>query len=54
MLNIVLLVTSICIVVVLILYLFFWNRLVAFLLGLILRLSFWNQGEGSIWVDIGM
>ncbi|PCH43678.1 hypothetical protein WOLCODRAFT_122406 [Wolfiporia cocos MD-104 SS10] len=53
MLNIVLLVTAICIVIVLILYLFFWNRLVAFLLGIVLRLAFWNQAESSAWIDIG-
>ncbi|CCM03589.1 uncharacterized protein FIBRA_05726 [Fibroporia radiculosa] len=53
MLNIVLLVTLICIIVALVLYLFFWNRFVAFLLGLVFRLAFWNQAESSIWVDIG-
>ncbi|KAI0958666.1 hypothetical protein AcV7_004416 [Taiwanofungus camphoratus] len=53
MLNIVLLVTCICIVVVLTLYLFWWNRIFGYLLGLVFRLSFWKQGESSTWVDIG-
>ncbi|KAL6305048.1 hypothetical protein BKA93DRAFT_731948 [Sparassis latifolia] len=53
MLNIVLLVTAICIVIVLIVYLFFWNRVVGYIFGLIARLFFWSQGESSAWVDIG-
>ncbi|KZT11041.1 uncharacterized protein LAESUDRAFT_741340 [Laetiporus sulphureus 93-53] len=53
MLNVVLLVVAICVVVALILYLFFWNRLVALILSLIVRLALWNQDESSVWISIG-
>ncbi len=52
-LNVVLLVVCVCIVLGLLLYLFFWNRLFAFIFSLILRLALWNQGESSIWVEFG-
>lgn len=36
-----------------ILYFFYINRLVAFIVGVLLRVSFWNQGPSSIWLEIG-
>ena len=51
--NIVLLVVCVCIVVGLIFYLFYWNRFLAFIFSLILRLALWNQGDSSIWVEFG-
>ncbi|KAF8161147.1 hypothetical protein B0H34DRAFT_654233 [Crassisporium funariophilum] len=48
-----LLVTCICIVVALTLYFFYWNRFIAFIIGQILRILWWNQGASSIWVEIG-
>lgn len=53
MLNYTLLIVSISIVIGLTLYLFYWNRFIGFILSRALRLLFWNQGESSIWVDIG-
>ena len=53
MLNPVLLIVCVCIVIALVFYLFYWNRLLAFILSLILRLVLWNQGESSIWLEIG-
>lgn len=35
------------------LYFFYINRLVAFIIGFLLRVSFWNQGPSSIWLEIG-
>lgn len=52
-LNYRLLFVSICIVIGLVLYLFYWNRILGFIIGRIIRLLFWNQGESSIWVDVG-
>ncbi|KAG9221064.1 hypothetical protein CCMSSC00406_0005497 [Pleurotus cornucopiae] len=53
MLNHLLLIACICIVIALILYLFYWNRLLAGIIGLVLRILYWNQGGASIWVEIG-
>ena len=55
MLNYKLLVICICIIIALTLYLFYWNRLIGFILSRILRLVLWTQGKsaGSIWVEIG-
>ncbi|KAI0314094.1 hypothetical protein OF83DRAFT_1165342 [Amylostereum chailletii] len=53
MLNYLFLITAIIVVTAALLYLFYWNKLVGLLLGLGLRIAFWNQGEHSIWVEIG-
>lgn len=53
MLNSILLVICVCIVVVLIFFLFYWNRCIAYILASLFRFSFWNQGDSSIWLDIG-
>ncbi|KAI0074167.1 hypothetical protein K474DRAFT_1774197 [Panus rudis PR-1116 ss-1] len=53
MINFALLGVCVSIVVVLILYLFYFNRFLGLLLSLLCRVIFWNQGESSIWVDIG-
>lgn len=34
-------------------YVFFWNKFVGSLFGFLLRVAYWNQGEDSIWVEIG-
>jgi hypothetical protein len=49
-----LLIGCICVVISLILYFFYWNRLIAFLLGLVFRVLYWNQGPFSIWLEIGI
>ncbi|KAJ7084454.1 hypothetical protein B0H15DRAFT_940059 [Mycena belliarum] len=48
-----LLIGCICVVISLVLYFFYWNRLIAFLLGLLFRFLYWNQGPFSIWLEIG-
>ncbi|KAJ7703124.1 hypothetical protein B0H17DRAFT_922585 [Mycena rosella] len=48
-----LLIGCICVVIALVLYFFYWNRLIAFLLGLLFRFLYWNQGPFSIWLEIG-
>lgn len=53
MLNYRLLIVSICIVIGLVAYLFYWNRIIGFIIGRLIRLLFWNQGESSVWLDIG-
>ena len=52
-LNVLLLVVCVVIVVALVAYLFYWNRLLAFITSLTLRLALWNQGESSLWVEFG-
>lgn len=53
MLNTSLLGVCIGIVVGVVLYTFFWNRLVGFLISLVLRIIWWNQEGGSAWVELG-
>ncbi|KAH7913899.1 hypothetical protein BJ138DRAFT_527505 [Hygrophoropsis aurantiaca] len=53
MFQVFLLVSCICVLVVAILYTFYWNRFVALLIGLVLRVKYWNQGGSSIWIQIG-
>jgi hypothetical protein len=48
-----LLVVCIAIVVALIAYFFYWNRLFAFIIVQVVRLVYWNQEASSIWVEIG-
>jgi len=47
-------VACVCILVSLILYFFYWNRFIAFLIGQAIRVLYWNQEASSIWVEIGM
>ena len=53
MLNVLELVAFALIVVALAFYLFYWNRFLAFIFSLILRLALWNQGESSLWLQFG-
>lgn len=53
MLDRLLLISCICIVVALILYFFYWNRILGFLLGLVFRILYWNKEASSCWVQIG-
>ncbi|KAL4251310.1 hypothetical protein ABKN59_005668 [Abortiporus biennis] len=52
MLNTVLLGVCISIVGVTIIYLFYWNRIIGYLVGVLFRLAFWGQGESSVWLAI--
>lgn len=54
MLNIVLLIACVLTAVLLLLYLFYWNRVLALVISIVLRIAFWNQAESSIWLDIGV
>ncbi|KAH9839543.1 uncharacterized protein C8Q71DRAFT_517238 [Rhodofomes roseus] len=53
MLNIVLLIACVLTAILLLLYLFYWNRVLALVISIVLRIAFWNQAESSIWLDIG-
>ncbi|KAJ3575090.1 hypothetical protein NP233_g1335 [Leucocoprinus birnbaumii] len=53
MLTRLLLISCICIVVALILYFFYFNRILGFALGLMFRLLYWNQEGSSLWLEIG-
>ena len=53
MLRVYLLVACICVLIASVLYIFYFNRLVAALIGLFLRIKCWNKGESSIWIQIG-
>ncbi|THU95661.1 hypothetical protein K435DRAFT_829044 [Dendrothele bispora CBS 962.96] len=53
MLNTILLIACICIVIASFLYVFYWNRFLAWLLGLLIRLLYWGDSESSIYLQIG-
>lgn len=53
MLSTVLLIVSICITVAAFIYFFYFNRVIAWFLGLAIRLFYWNDGASSIWLEIG-
>lgn len=54
MLNILLLIACICITIASFLYFFYFNRLIAWFIGLVIRLVYWNDGASSIWLEIGV
>jgi len=47
------LVTTILVVIALLFYTLYWNRFIALIIGLFLRVVFWNKGSSSIWIQIG-
>lgn len=49
-----LVVACVSIIVALLLYFFYWNRFIAFIIGQLIRLLYWNQEASSIWVEIGV
>ncbi|EIN11333.1 hypothetical protein PUNSTDRAFT_98433 [Punctularia strigosozonata HHB-11173 SS5] len=53
MLNHILLVVCLFITLGIIIYLFYWNQVLGFLLSVLLRLWTWNQGGTAVWVSFG-
>lgn len=53
MFDVVFLIIWILVILGLVLYLFYWNRVVGLLLSLLVRVSSWNQASASTWIDIG-
>ncbi|KAG0707320.1 hypothetical protein DFH29DRAFT_995117 [Suillus ampliporus] len=53
MFRIYLLVSSICVLVAAVFYIFYWNRIISGFISLLLRVKYWRQGGSSIWVHIG-
>jgi hypothetical protein len=53
MFDVVFLIIWILVVLGLVLYLFYWNRVLGFLLSLLVRFLSWNQASASAWIDIG-
>jgi hypothetical protein len=53
MLDRLVLVACILIVLALIVYLFYWNRILGFAISIVLRVLYWNQEASSCWVEIG-
>ncbi|KAJ4483345.1 hypothetical protein J3R30DRAFT_3834330, partial [Lentinula aciculospora] len=53
MLNNLLLIACICIAIASFLYFFYFNRLIAWFIGFVIRLVYWNDGASSIWLEIG-
>jgi len=47
------LVATILVVIILLFYILYWNRLLAFLIGVIFRVVYWNKGDSSAWIQIG-
>lgn len=50
MLDRLLVAASVCVVAASIFYFFYWNRFVAWIIGLVIRVLYWRHG---IWVEIG-
>lgn len=48
-----LLIACACIALTSILYFFYWNRFIGFIIGRVIRILYWNQEGSSIWVEIG-
>ena len=38
----------------LIVYFFYWNRVLALILGTLIRIVYWNSEGSRIWFDIGL
>ncbi len=53
MLNETFLIAAILVVIVLLIYILYWNRLLALILSLVLRVALWNKGGSSVWIQIG-
>ena len=53
MFDVVFLIIWILVVLGLVLYLFYWNRVLGLLLSLFIRFLSWNQASASTWIDIG-
>ncbi|KAI0051792.1 hypothetical protein FA95DRAFT_1675579 [Auriscalpium vulgare] len=53
MIDYLLLAATILIVIAVLLYLFFWNKCIGFLIGLVFRVAYWNKGGDSAYVHIG-
>ncbi|KAF8554692.1 hypothetical protein OG21DRAFT_1508579 [Imleria badia] len=53
MLRVYLLVACVCVLIASVLYTFYFNRLLAAVIGLFLRIRYWNKGGSSIWIQIG-
>jgi hypothetical protein len=51
--NHLLLIACICVIIALVLYFFYWNRFVAWVISVVIRLLWWDKGGGSSWVEIG-
>lgn len=47
------LVATILVVITLLFYSLYWGRFLALLIGLALRVVFWNRGGSSVWIQIG-
>jgi len=53
MFDVVFLIIWILVVLGLVLYLFYWNRVLGLLLSFLVRFLSWNQASASTWIDIG-
>ena len=53
MFDVVFLIIWILVVLGLVSYLFYWNRVLGFLLSLLARVLSWNQASASTWIDFG-
>ncbi|KAI0093075.1 hypothetical protein BDY19DRAFT_882324 [Irpex rosettiformis] len=53
MLSYRLVIAAACVVIGVIFYIFYWNRIIGHLLSLLIRLVAWNHKESSVWVHIG-
>jgi hypothetical protein len=47
------LVATILVVITLLFYILYWDRFLALLIGLALRVVLWNRGGSSVWIQIG-
>lgn len=47
------LVATVLVIIALLFYILYWNRLLALILSLVLRVVLWNKGGPSVWIQIG-
>ena len=46
------LIAAILVVIALLFYALYWNRLLALILSLVLRVALWNKDGSSVWIQI--
>lgn len=46
------LIAAILVVIAILFYTLYWNRLLALILGLVLRVALWNKDGSSVWIQI--
>ena len=46
------LIAAVIVVIALLFYILYWNRLLAFILSIVLRVALWKKDGSSVWIQI--